>query len=60
MKIVLMGYMASGKSAVGKLLAQELKIQFIDLDDFIVEKESLTISEEEKQQLLAEIEKFSK
>jgi shikimate kinase len=45
MKIVLMGYMASGKSAVGKLLAQELKIQFIDLDDFIEEKESLTIAE---------------
>ncbi len=45
MKIVLLGYMASGKSAVGKLLAQNLNLQFIDLDDFIEEKEKLTISE---------------
>jgi len=45
MKIVLMGYMASGKSAVGKLLAQELEFQFIDLDNYIEEKEALTISE---------------
>lgn len=45
MKVVLLGYMASGKSAVGKLLAKELNIQFIDLDDFIEEKEQLSISE---------------
>ncbi|MBT8186373.1 MAG: shikimate kinase [Croceitalea sp.] len=32
MKIVLFGYMASGKSTVGKLLAQALKMPFIDLD----------------------------
>jgi len=45
MKIVLLGYMASGKSAVGKILANKLGIQFIDLDDFIEEKEQLLISD---------------
>ncbi|MBP8792475.1 MAG: shikimate kinase [Lutibacter sp.] len=45
MKIVLMGYMASGKSAIGKILAQKLNLQFIDLDDFIEENEKLTIAE---------------
>lgn len=43
MKIVLLGYMASGKSAVGKILANKLEVQFIDLDDFIEEKEQETI-----------------
>lgn len=44
MKIVLLGYMASGKSAVGKLLATTLKIKFIDLDAYIetCEKKSIT------------------
>lgn len=45
MKIVLLGYMASGKSAVGKILAKKMDLQFIDLDDFIEEKEQLSISE---------------
>jgi shikimate kinase len=45
MKVVLIGYMASGKSAVGKLLAKKLNIQYIDLDNFIEKKEELTISE---------------
>tara|TARA_R110001583_G_scaffold135989_3_gene287837 strand:+ start:17252 stop:17761 length:510 start_codon:yes stop_codon:yes gene_type:complete len=45
MKIVLLGYMASGKSAVGKILANKLGIQFIDLDDFIEKKEQLLISD---------------
>ncbi|WP_456461926.1 shikimate kinase [Lutibacter sp.] len=44
MKIVLLGYMASGKSAVGSILANKLKIQFIDLDDYITEKEQLSIA----------------
>ena len=44
MKIVLLGYMASGKSAVGSILANKLKIHFIDLDDYIVEKEQLSIA----------------
>jgi len=45
MKIVLLGYMASGKSAVGTILSNKLGTQCIDLDDFIEEKEQLTISE---------------
>ena len=45
MKIVLLGYMASGKSAVGKILANKLGMQFVDLDDFIEEKEQLLISD---------------
>ncbi len=45
MKIVLMGYMASGKSAVGSVLAGRLGVQFIDLDSFIEEREGLSISE---------------
>jgi len=43
MKIVLLGYMASGKSAVGKIVANKLGMQFIDLDDFIEKKEQLSI-----------------
>jgi len=45
MKIVLLGYMASGKSAVGAILADKLNVQFIDLDSYIEEQEQLTISE---------------
>lgn len=44
MKIVLLGYMASGKSAIGKLLATKLNLQFIDLDFYIETSEGLTIS----------------
>ena len=35
MKVVLLGYMASGKSSLGKLLAKELGLNFIDLDQYI-------------------------
>ena len=44
MKIVLLGYMASGKSSIGKLLSKSLNINFIDLDDYIIEKENKSIS----------------
>ncbi len=44
MKIVLLGYMASGKSSIGKLLSKSLNINFIDLDDYIIEKEKKSIS----------------
>ena len=39
MKIVLLGYMASGKSTVGRLLARQLGVGFIDLDDYIEQKQ---------------------
>lgn len=45
MKVVLLGYMGSGKSSVGKILAQSLNINFYDLDDYIESKEKLTISQ---------------
>ena len=35
MKVVLIGYMGSGKTTVGKLLAEEINVEFIDLDDYI-------------------------
>ena len=45
MVIVLMGYMASGKSFIGKVLAKKLNYNFIDLDNYIEEREGKTISE---------------
>lgn len=45
MKIVLLGYMASGKSAVGNILATKLGVQFVDLDSFIEDNEQLSISD---------------
>jgi len=44
MKIVLIGYMGSGKSSVGKALAKELNVPFHDLDDEIEKKEQSEIS----------------
>ena len=43
MIIVLLGYMTSGKSTIGKLLAEDLKYEFIDLDEYIEQKEQKTI-----------------
>ena len=45
MKLVLIGYMGSGKSLIGKTLSQVLGIPFLDLDTFIEKKEGLSISE---------------
>jgi len=44
MKVVLVGYMGSGKSSVGKLLASKLRISFYDLDAVIEDNEQLSIS----------------
>ena len=43
--LVLIGYMGSGKTTVGKRLARHLKIPFLDLDAFIEGKYKMTISE---------------
>ena len=43
--IVLIGFMGSGKSTIGLLLANKLEMQFIDLDQKIEEKEKMKISE---------------
>lgn len=45
MIVVLVGYMASGKSRLGKVLAKKLNYSFIDLDDFIEYQEKSTINE---------------
>lgn len=45
MIIVLIGYMASGKTSIGKKLAEKLKYSFLDLDDIIEEKENMSVSE---------------
>jgi len=45
MKIVLIGYMGSGKSTIGKQLANLLNLQFKDLDDEIERVEKQPIEE---------------
>ena len=44
MKIVLVGYMGSGKSTIGRLLSKKLNINFIDLDEYIEKKLKSSIS----------------
>lgn len=43
MNIVLIGYRCSGKTTVGKLLAQDLGREFVDTDRLMEEKAGLTI-----------------
>jgi len=43
--IVLTGFMGVGKTAVGKILASELKRNFIDTDQLIEDKAGLTVTE---------------
>mgnify|MGYP000929308201 CR=1 FL=1 len=45
MKVILLGYMASGKSLIGKKLAELLNYNFIDLDDCIASEEDMSIKE---------------
>lgn len=45
MKIILVGYMASGKSTIGKLLSELLHIPFYDLDHLIEANLNLKVSE---------------
>lgn len=37
--------MASGKSSIGKILSKKLSMSFIDLDDYIIDKEKMSISD---------------
>ncbi len=45
MKIYLIGMMGSGKSTVGGLLSERLKIKFIDLDSIVETNTQKTVSE---------------
>ncbi len=41
--VILIGMPGCGKTSIGELLAKELSYEFCDLDEHIVEKESMTI-----------------
>jgi shikimate kinase len=43
MKIILLGYMGSGKSTIGKALANELNLSFVDLDHAIENEIGMSI-----------------
>jgi shikimate kinase len=43
--IYLVGFMGSGKSTVGKILAEKLNMNFIDIDKLIEEKEGMKIKD---------------
>ena len=43
--IILIGFMGSGKTSVGKRLSIKLRREFIDMDDFIEKREGMTINE---------------
>jgi shikimate kinase len=45
MKIILLGYMGSGKTSVGKRLAKKVFAPFYDLDHYIEHKEGASIAE---------------
>lgn len=45
MIIVLIGYMGSGKTTIGKLVSKHLKINFLDLDEYIEKAEGQKIAE---------------
>ena len=45
MNIILTGFMATGKSEIGRELARLLKMEFADTDDLIEEKVEMKISE---------------
>ncbi len=42
-KVVLVGYMGSGKSIIGKLLSEKTGIKFLDLDEIIEQNENCSI-----------------
>lgn len=42
-KIVLLGYMGSGKSTIAKLLVEKVGLPYLDLDEIIEKKENSTV-----------------
>lgn len=44
-RILLIGFMAAGKTTLGKALAQDLGLQFIDLDHYIENRYRCTVSQ---------------
>ena len=45
MTIFLMGYMGSGKSTLGKMLAEKINYNFLDFDSYIEGEEKMTVAE---------------
>lgn len=45
MIIVLLGYMGSGKSTLGRMLAKKIDFKFLDLDAYIEQNEQATVAE---------------
>ena len=45
MKVILIGYRATGKSTVGLLLSKRLKVPFVDTDQLIEQAASLSVKE---------------
>jgi shikimate kinase len=45
MNIVLIGYRGSGKSTVGRKLAERLKLKFVDIDDLIEDRQGVPVSD---------------
>ncbi len=43
--IILIGFMGSGKSTVGRMLARRLRFQFLDTDRLLEERSSMTIKD---------------
>lgn len=43
MNITLIGYMTAGKTTIGKLLSERLKVDFFDLDDLISQKTGIPV-----------------
>lgn len=43
MRVYLIGYMGCGKSRLGRLLSEHLGLQFVDMDDYIEERNCKTV-----------------
>lgn len=43
--VIILGYMASGKSSLAKYIGNLIGLKYIDLDDFIVNKHGMSISD---------------